>query len=209
MTAEQYVDYNNCAFDISSCLKRVRSNDQEAAKELVNYLHSQVIRIVKSRKPWRLPDEDLMQEVYLKVFTRLDQYQGDVPFVHWVSRIAVNTCIDQLRYHKRRPEYRMADMSEEEADIILENLQNQQSFAANDTLARTELVHMLLEKLKEDDKMLLTMMDIEKKSIVEIASITGWSCSKVKVKACRARKKLQKAFQKLKQEEGELNLCKQ
>jgi len=209
MTSSQTVNNNEFVFDINSCLERVRANDQQAAKELVDFLHSKVIKIVKARKPWRMGDEDLMQEIFLKVFNRLDQYQGDVPFAHWVSRIAVNTCIDQLRYNLRRPEYRMADMTEEKANIIEENVQNQQSFAANDTLARTELVHTLLEKLKEDDKMVLMMMDIEKKTIVEVAKVTGWSCSKVKVRACRARKKLQKLFEELKQEEGEQTLCKQ
>ena len=203
MTSSQTVNNNESVFDIDSCLERVRANDQQAAKELVNFLHTKVIKIVKSRKPWRMADEDLMQEIFLKMFARIDQYHGDMPFAHWVSRIAVNTCIDQLRYSRRRPEYRMADMSEEEADIVLQSMCNQQSFAANDTLARTELVHMLLEKLKEDDKMVLVMMDIEKKSIVEVATATGWSCSKVKVKACRARKKIQKLFEELKQEEGE------
>ena len=203
MTSSQTVNSNEFVFDIDSCLERVRANDQQAAKELVNFLHTKVIKIVKSRKPWRMADEDLMQEIFLKMFARIGQYHGDMPFAHWVSRIAVNTCIDQLRYSRRRPEYRMADMSEEEADIVLQSMCNQQSFAANDTLARTELVHMLLEKLKEDDKMVLVMMDIEKKSIVEVATATGWSCSKVKVKACRARKKIQKLFEELKQEEGE------
>ena len=203
MTSSQTVNNNEFVFDIDSCLERVRANDQQAAKELVNFLHTKVIKIVKSRKPWRMADEDLMQEIFLKMFARIGQYHGDMPFAHWVSRIAVNTCIDQLRYSRRRPEYRMADMSEEEADIVLQSMCNQQSFAANDTLARTELVHMLLEKLKEDDKMVLVMMDIEKKSIVEVATATGWSCSKVKVKACRARKKIQKLFEELKQEEGE------
>ena len=203
MTSSQTVNNNESVFDIDSCLERVRANDQQAAKELVNFLHTKVIKIVKSRKPWRMADEDLMQEIFLKMFARIGQYHGDMPFAHWVSRIAVNTCIDQLRYSRRRPEYRMADMSEEEADIVLQSMCNQQSFAANDTLARTELVHMLLEKLKEDDKMVLVMMDIEKKSIVEVATATGWSCSKVKVKACRARKKIQKLFEELKQEEGE------
>lgn len=196
----QYVNYNDCAFDVNGCLNRVRSNDQHAAKELVEYLHSLVVKIVKSRKPWRMADEDLMQEVYLKMFTKLNQYKGDVPFRHWVSRIAVNTCIDNLKYNKRRPEFRMADMSEEEAEHVESIIHNQTAYA-NDTVARNELVYTLLDKLNAEDKMVLTMLDIEQKTVVEIAKITGWTKSKVKVRACRARKKLHELFEALKSEE--------
>src|ERR1700679_4049231 len=105
-------------FDLAGCLDRVRKRDQAAAKELVEHLHPLVIRIVRSHLPRRVPEEDLTQEIFLKMFTRLDQYQGAVPFTHWVSRIAVTTCIDQLRAQKRRPEFRWADLSEGEAAAL-------------------------------------------------------------------------------------------
>lgn len=84
-------------FDLAECLARVRRRDQAAARELVDHLYPQVFRIVRSRLPRRVAVEDLMQDVFLKMFSRLEQYQGNVPFTHWVSRIAVTTCIDQLR----------------------------------------------------------------------------------------------------------------
>jgi len=99
-------------FDVPGCLNRVRQRDQAAARELVDHLYPLVIRIVRSHLPRRVPEEDLAQEVFMKMFTRLEQYQGAVPFPHWVSRIAVTTCIDHLRAQKRRPEFRMADLSE-------------------------------------------------------------------------------------------------
>jgi RNA polymerase sigma-70 factor (ECF subfamily) len=197
----QYVNYNDFVFDVEGCLSRVRSNDQHAAKELVDYLHSLVIKIVKSRKPWRMADEDLMQEIFMKMFTRLGQYKGDVPFRHWVSRIAVNTCIDNLKYNKRRPEYRMADMSEEEAEHVEGIIQNQVA-NANDSVASTELVNKLLAELDEEDEMVLRLLDIEQKTLKEIASITGWKVSKVKVRAFRARKKLHQMFKSLQQKEN-------
>ena len=95
-------------FDFAGCLERVRARDQAASRQLVEQLYPQVIRIVRSHLPRRVAEEDLSQEIFLKMFTRLDQYQGAVPFPHWVSRIAVTTCIDQLRAQKRRPEFRWA-----------------------------------------------------------------------------------------------------
>ena len=96
----------------------MRARDQAASRQLVEQLYPQVIRIVRSHLPRRVAEEDLSQEIFLKMFTRLDQYQGAVPFPHWVSRIAVTTCIDQLRAQKRRPEFRWADLPEEQANML-------------------------------------------------------------------------------------------
>ncbi|MES1194349.1 MAG: sigma-70 family RNA polymerase sigma factor, partial [Opitutus sp.] len=104
------------SFDLVGCLERVRRRDQVAAKQLVEHLYPLVSRIVRSHLPRRVAEEDLAQDIFLKMFTRLEQYQGNVPFPHWVSRIAVTTCIDQLRAQKRRPEFRWADLSETEAE---------------------------------------------------------------------------------------------
>ena len=103
---------------MAACLARVRQRDQTAARLLVEHLYPLVIRIVRSHLPRRVAEEDLAQDIFLKMFTRLEQYQGNVPFPHWVSRIAVTTCIDQLRAQKRRPEFRWADLSENEAEVL-------------------------------------------------------------------------------------------
>src|SRR5476649_1726770 len=188
-------------FDVAGCLQRVRQRDQAAARELVDHLYPLVIRIVRSHLPRRVAEEDLAQEVFLKMFTRLDQYQGAVPFPHWVSRIAVTTCIDQLRAQKRRPEFRWADLSENEADMLDAVTTNENDVEAGDALAAHELVHKLLDQLKPDDRLVIQLLDLEQKTIAEISGLTGWSQSLVKVRAFRARRKLQKLFQELEQKE--------
>jgi RNA polymerase sigma factor (sigma-70 family) len=189
------------SLDVAACLQRVRQKDQAAARELVDHLYPLVIRIVRSHLPRRVAEEDLAQEVFLKMFTRLDQYQGAVPFPHWVSRIAVTTCIDHLRAQKRRPEFRWADLSQGEADVLDAVMTNEDDVAANDAIAAHELVHKLLAELKPDDQMVLRLLDLEQKSIAEIAQITGWNQSLIKVRAFRARRKLQKLFQELQRKE--------
>lgn len=184
-------------FDLSGCLERVRQRDQLAARELVEHLYPLVIRIVRSHLPRRVAEEDLAQEVFLKMFSRLDQYQGAVPFPHWVSRIAVTTCIDHLRAQKRRPEFRWADLSEREADVLDAVMTNENEVAANDAMEARELVHKLLAELSADDQLVLRLLDLEQKSIAEIAELTGWNQSLIKVRAFRARRKLQKRFQDL------------
>lgn len=191
------------AFDLAECLERVRRRDQAAARELVDHLYPQVFRIVRSRLPRRVAVEDLMQDVFLKMFSRLEQYQGKLPFTHWVSRIAVTTCIDQLRRQQRRPEFRMADLSENEALVINQVTADDNDRAPDDAFAARELVEKLFAQLKPQDQLVLRLLDLEQKTIIEISAFTGWSGSLVKVRAFRARRKLRELFQKLQQQESE------
>src|SRR5665213_1962689 len=158
------------SFDLAGCLDRVRKRDQIAARELVEFLHPLVIRIVRSHLPRRVAEEDLAQEIFLKMFTRLAQYQGAVPFPHWVSRIAVTTCIDHLRAQKRWPE-----LPEGEADMLDAVTADEADTPPDAALEARELVHKLLGQLKPDDRMVVQMLDLEQKSIAEISTLTGWN----------------------------------
>lgn len=194
-------DDADAPFDYARHLERVRARDQAAARELVEQLYPLVIRIVRSHLPRRVAEEDLAQEVFMKMFTRLDQYQGAMPLPHWVSRIAVTTCIDHLRAQKRRPELRWADLSETEAEVLDNIITNQNDVPAGDALAAHELVHKLLARLKPEDRMVVQMLDLEQKTLAEISALTGWNTTLIKVRAFRARRKLQKLFQELKKKE--------
>jgi RNA polymerase sigma factor (sigma-70 family) len=189
------------SFDLAGCLDRVRQRDQVAARELVEHLHPLVIRIVRSHLPRRVAEEDLSQEIFMKMFTRMNQYQGAVPFSHWVSRIAVTTCIDHLRAQKRRPEFRWADLSENEAKVLDAVMTDDKAVGAGEAMAAHELVHKLVDQLKPDDRLVIQLLDLEQKTIAEISALTGWNASLVKVRAFRARRKLQKLFEELKRKE--------
>jgi RNA polymerase sigma factor (sigma-70 family) len=189
------------SFDLAGCIDRVRRRDQIAARELVEQLHPLVIRIVRAHLPRRVPEEDLAQEVFLKMFTRIEQYQGNVPFTHWVSRIAVTTCIDHLRAQKRRPEFRWADLSERETDVLDSVLTNENEVAPDDALAAKEIVHKLLDMLKPEDRLVIQYLDLDQKTIAEISALTGWNPTLVKVRAFRARRKLQRFYRELTEKE--------
>jgi RNA polymerase sigma-70 factor (ECF subfamily) len=185
------------SFDLAGCLGRVRQRDQAAARDLVEHLHPLVIRIVRAHLPRRVSEEDLSQEIFLKMFTRIDQYQGAVPFPHWVSRIAVTTCIDQLRAQKRRPELRWADLSETEADVLDSVMTNERDVAPDEAATAKELVHKLLDQLKPEDRLVIQYLDLEQRSVAEISALTGWNQTLVKVRAFRARRKLQRFYREL------------
>jgi RNA polymerase sigma-70 factor (ECF subfamily) len=120
-----------------------------------------------------------------------------MPFDHWVSRIAVNTCIDQLRKQKVRPEFRWSDFSEEQ-QAILDNLKNSAILPSERSPEEAkELVERLMQTLKPDERTVVTWLHLEEKSIAEICDLTGWTPSKVKVTAFRARQKLAAAVQRL------------
>ena len=181
-------------FDSARCLERVRQNDQDAAVALVEALYPLVIRIVRSH--WSRPsdEEDLAQEIFLKLFARLDQYEAraGIPLEHWVSRLAVRTCFDALRAKGRRPEVRMGDLSEEQR-AWLEFMTAEESAPPDSTAASAlELVGRLLSQLPPEDRLVISLLDLEERSVKEIALITGWSVSLVKVRAFRARRKLRK-----------------
>lgn len=176
---------------------RVLEGDQEAAKVLVDRLYPTVIKCVRYRLPRRTSEEDLVQAIYARIFAHLDQFSGMVPLEHWVSRIAVNTCLNQLKHERVRPEVRMADLREEEEIVVRHLLQTTDEVSTSHTGAARELLERLLAKLRPDERLVVTMLHLEERSIKEISDATGWSTTLVKVKAFRTRQKLRKLWRTL------------
>lgn len=186
-------------FDITTCLKRVQGQDEEAARQLVAHVHPLIIRIVRSHRPVRMAEEDLLQEILVKMFQKLEQYEvrEGAPFEHWLSRVAVRTCLDALRAEKRRPETRWEDMSEGELRW-LEFMVSEEAAVPEAAPEETrELVGRLLGQLSPEDRLVVSLMDLEQKSVAEVTQITGWNGPLVKIRAFRARRKLRACAEKL------------
>jgi RNA polymerase sigma factor (sigma-70 family) len=183
-------------FDWPLCLRRVRQGDQAAARELVDRVRPVVARIVRAHRPFRVAEEDLTQDVFLKIFRRLDQYQADAPLPHWVSRIAYSTCIDRLRAQRRRPELCRADLSEAEGEQV-DNARCEATRHPATALDARELVATLLDRLSTGDRQLLQLLDLKGHSIAAISHQTGLSPGLVKVRAFRARQKLHQLFARM------------
>ncbi len=182
-------------FDLGICLRQVRLRDEEAAHALVDHLYPLVIRIVRSHLPRRMAEEDLAQEVFLRLFSRIDQYEmrDGTPFEHWVARLSVRTCLDALRAEKRRPELRWADLSEDQAAWLEHLLSDDPTEPETESASARELVERLLQSLPAEGQLVIRMLDLEQRSVQEISQLTGWSATLVKVRAFRARHKLKKA----------------
>lgn len=187
--------------DVAACVERVRQRDEEAARLLLHHLYPFVIKLVRAHLPRRTSEEDLAQTIFMKIFANLDQYSGTVPLEHWVSRIAINTCLNQLRIEKVRPELRWSDLSEEEGFILQSLASTPDEVHPDQTFAARELVDKLLARLSPEDRLVIRLLHIEGRSIEEIKHITGWKAPLIKVRAFRARHKLRSHFAKLMKEE--------
>ncbi|HAM71889.1 MAG TPA: RNA polymerase subunit sigma-24 [Verrucomicrobiales bacterium] len=143
--------------------------------------------------------EDIVQEIWSKVFQKLSTWRGDAPFEHWLMRLAVHTCYDFLRQHKRNREDTLTDLTREEEDW-LERFAADPGQAPEDADAARLLVARLLEQLSPASRLVITLLEIEDRSVKEIAAITGWSVPLVKVRAFRARAEMQKCLRRVAQE---------
>lgn len=184
---------------MAACLENVRQQDPDAAAAFVEHLYPFVLRIVRGRKALRDAEEDLMQDIFLKLFTKLGQYQGAVPFEHWVSRIAVNHCLRVLASHRRRPEWRWADLTEDQVEA-LEAAEGSRADEpeAGVLMGARELVELLLESLPAQDALLLRLLELEAQSVRDVAQRLGWTTVRVRVRAFRARRQLNRRYAELK-----------
>jgi len=183
-----------------ACVSRVLGGDTTAGDALVERLRPTVSRIVRGRVTRRTEEADLTQMVFVKVFANLDQFSGRVPLEHWVSRIAVNVCLNQYRYEKNRPELRRSDLSPEQ-DRLLKLLATSDSEIPPDRQAEAnDLVAALLERLAPRERLVMTLLCLEGRTIEETRQLTGVSALAVRLLAFRARQKMKKVLGKLQQE---------
>ena len=140
--------------------------------------------------------EDIVQEVWLKSFQKLATFRGDAPFEHWLARLTVRTCYDFLRAHKRNREWTFSELTEPEQDW-LDRVVTDPDNAGESAAAAKQLVERLLEDLSPPARLVITLLEIEERSVREIAELTGWSVPLVKVRAFRARAEMKKCLARL------------
>jgi RNA polymerase sigma-70 factor (ECF subfamily) len=167
-------------------------HDDDAARELVRRLYPLVAKLVRAHRPARSAEEDLCQMIFIKVMQKLSQFSGKAPLEHWVSRIAINTCINQIQAEKARPELREADLSTEQVAVIQTLAATSAELAPDHSFASRQLVEHLMKALKPSERLVIDLLYLQQRSVAEIQKITGWSGALVKVRAFRARQKMKK-----------------
>ncbi len=177
----------------------VCGGDSERFSELVTRYQPRLF--ATARRYARREDEvqDIVQEIFLKAFSKLSSWRGEAPFEHWLMRLAVRTCYDALREHQKNREHSVSDLTEDESGWL-----DQFAIAPADSNpgadAAKTLVAKVLEKLSPPARLIITLLEIEDRSVKEIAELTGWSVPLVKVRAFRARAEMKKILQRISQE---------
>jgi RNA polymerase sigma-70 factor (ECF subfamily) len=173
------------------------AGDEGAFEQLFNRHRRQVARIAGRFFSQREQIEEIIQEAFTKLYFALNSYHGthEASFKAWLAQIAVNVCYDQLRRARRRPEEALGEFTENESRDFTSQLRSARSDIEGAMVSR-DLALKLLTRLSPEDRMVLTLLDVEGFSVAEIAEMTNWSISKVKVRAHRARAHLRRIMRK-------------
>ena len=185
--------------DDADLIAAVLNGDTASFEELVKKYQPRVFATARRYARRESEVEDIVQEVFLKGFQKLKSFRGDAPFEHWLMRLAVHTCYDFLRSHQRNREMNFSDISSEETDW-LERFAADPANAREDAAAARELVDRVLAKLSPAARLVLTLLEIEDRSVKEVAALTGWSVPVVKIRAFRARAEMRKCLEKMARE---------
>lgn len=178
-------------------VESIRLGDEDAFEELFMRHRRRVARIIGRffNRPERV--DEIMQDVFAKVYFALGDYSADrgKSFSAWLSRVTINACYDELRRARSRPESSISDITSDEAVWLNSRLSSEDPGAnAESIVISRDLATKLLARLSAEDRMVLTLLDGEDSTVAEIADLTGWKISKVKVRAYRARHALRRVL---------------
>ncbi|MBS1809460.1 MAG: sigma-70 family RNA polymerase sigma factor [Acidobacteria bacterium] len=185
-----------------------KQGDEAAFAEIVRRYSPRVFQVASRFFRERATVEDAAQEVFLQAYTHLADFAGRGSLEGWLTRIATTTCLNLVRNVQRRPEGKLAtlsadsadDLSNEEANWLdhqLADVAAARHRSAEESLVAADLTDRVLAKLSPDDRLVLLMVDGEEMPVKEVAETTGWSESKVKVQAFRARRRMREAIETL------------
>lgn len=187
-----------CAEKTDSQLVDLVLTGENSAFEEIFERYKRLVASVASyyfRQPEQI--EEIIQISFTKVYFELKNFQGKHEFslASWVKRITANACLDTLRKQKRKPENLSCELSENEFENLFADL-HQDKKTVEDFLIEKDLAEKLLSQLSAEDRAILRMSYEEEMTTNEIAEITGWSNSKIKIRTFRARKALRKILKK-------------
>lgn len=181
--------------DTDRLIALVIRRDEAAARALVERLGPTIARIVNSYPRLKPDAEDLLQDVFFRIFRALPKFRGEAPLEHWASRVARFACIDQLRRLKARPEDPISHLSPAQAEFLGNLAATTPSASAAD--AACGLLDHLLSRLKPIDEWLLRQIELHQRPIADVAEEAGWNVNLTHVRLFRARHRLRRAYETL------------
>jgi len=184
--------------DDAELVERIRGGASDDFAELVRRHQSHVFAILYRYERDHQRLEDLAQETFLKAWRGLGQFDGRAPFQHWLSKIAVRAALDHVRRQQRhRNEIALPELG----DDALEWLHTDDDKNELQTNQAREILEVAMRELSPAERIVITLQEIEGRSVKEISALTGSSSVAVRVRAMRARAKLKKALEELEQKD--------
>jgi RNA polymerase sigma-70 factor (ECF subfamily) len=177
---------------------RAKSNDESAFGEIARRYSPRVFRVAARFFSQYSLIEEAAQEIFLKAFVQIKSFENRGSLEGWLTRIAVTTCLNIIRTNNKQPAMNFADLSDDETAWLEEKITNvsvKDYKSEENKLIAADLLNRLFKTLPIEDALVLTLIDGEGESIKDVAQITGWSESKVKIKVFRARKRIRGALE--------------
>ena len=179
-------------------IRRAQAGDASAFNEIVHAYKKRILGTIYRLIGYGDDIEDVGQDVFVRLYFSLDQLRTAEVFEPWLYRLTVNAAYDYLRKKRRNPSVRMADLSEEQitaADAAASGKQQSEDRQKSDIV---ELTSILLDQVSEEDRILLTLKEVEGLSLKELEKIYNVNENALKVRLFRARKRVLKAYERLK-----------
>lgn len=171
-------------------IAQVRSGDREAYAELVRMHHAIIIGLCRSMLGDRADAEDAAQEVFVKAFRSLDRFTGASSFSTWLYRIASNQCLDVLRRRSRDKTESLDALLDRGDSAVLERLSAPPDAGPSNDNA--DLANRVLRGLSPDQRLILTLREVQGLNYKEIAEALECSLDAVKARLKRARQAAEK-----------------
>jgi RNA polymerase sigma-70 factor (ECF subfamily) len=190
------VDHKNS--EEAALVRRVQARDEMAFREIVERHQAKVFSIIYGILRNHNDAEDIAQQVFSKVYFSIRNFDFRSSLLTWIYKITVNECYDYLRKKRVRKLVYESDFSEEDAvRMEASDPAIDPAVPVDRKLAQQDLVMKLLDRVSEEDRMLILLKEVEGHSVEELAAMTGLNENTIKVKLFRTRQKLVKAAQRL------------
>jgi RNA polymerase sigma-70 factor (ECF subfamily) len=176
-------------------IEKARSGDDAAFNQVVQAYRKRILGTI-ARLIGKPEDvEDVGQEVFLRLYFSLDQLRTPEVFEPWLYRLTVNAAYDYLRRQRRRHESRMSDLSEQQVMMADAAAGGRVDEEARRRTRVRELAQSLLGMISEEDRILLTLKEVEGLSLKELEQVYGVNENALKVRLFRARQRVLKAYE--------------
>ena len=180
----------------NTLIKALKSGSEEAFKRLVDQYQTKVLNICLGYFPIRQDAEDLTQEVFVELFRSLNKFRGDAKLGTWVYRIAVNKCLEMVRYRKRgkRMAFFQSLVGMDENITQLSSGRFDHPGVKLENKERSQILFQYIEKLPEKQRTAFILHRMEGLSYQEICAVMEMSLSSVESLLFRAKKNLKKSL---------------